>query len=102
MRSEDLLTKFEELVKRFKNEFDEIIEAERAKMKAEIEAFNEEKKRMQAILDRNDDIITLDVGGQKFKTKRSTLCQVEGSLLATMFSVAREIVSSVIKMAQYS
>ena len=86
MSSEDLLTKFDELVKRFKNEFDEIIEAERAKMKAEVEAFNEEKKRMQAIVVRDDDIIHLNIGGKKFTTERSTLTQVEGSFLASMFS----------------
>ena len=86
MSSEDLLTKFDELVKRFKNEFDEIIQAERAKMKAEVEAFNEEKKRMQAIAVKDDDIIRLNVGGQKFTTERSTLSQVEGSLFAIMFS----------------
>ena len=33
-----------------------------------------------------DMIIHLNVGGQKFSTKRSTLCQVEGSLLTVMFS----------------
>ena len=32
------------------------------------------------------DFIQLNVGGQKFSTTRSTLCQVEGSLLAAMFS----------------
>ena len=86
MSSEDLLARFDEFVKRFKNEFDEIIAAERAKMKAEVEAFNEEKKRMQAFAIRDDDIVRLNVGGQKFTSKRSTLCQVEGSLFATMFS----------------
>ena len=34
----------------------------------------------------NDDIINLNVGGTKLTTLRSTLCQVEDSLLATMFS----------------
>ena len=86
MSSEYLWTKFDELVKRFKDEFDKIIEAERAKMKAEVEAFNEEKKRMQAFAVRDDDNIHLNVGGRKFRTKRSTLCQIEGSLFATMFS----------------
>ena len=32
------------------------------------------------------DFIQLNVGGQTFTTARSTLCRVEGSLLATMFS----------------
>jgi hypothetical protein len=30
----------------------------------------------------DNDIIHLNVGGQKLTTERSTLCQVEGSLLA--------------------
>ena len=33
-----------------------------------------------------DDVIELNVGGQAMTTKRSTLCQVEGSLLSSMFS----------------
>ena len=35
---------------------------------------------------KNDDVIELNVGGQAMATKRSTLCQVEGSLLSSMFS----------------
>ncbi len=34
----------------------------------------------------DDDLIYLNVGGQKITTTRSTLCQIEGSLLALMFS----------------
>ena len=34
----------------------------------------------------NDIMIHLNVGGQNLTTERSTLCQVEGSLLASMFS----------------
>ncbi|CAB4022801.1 SH3KBP1-binding 1, partial [Paramuricea clavata] len=86
MSSEDLLTKFDELVKRFKEEFNTIIQGERAKMKAEVEQYNAEKKRMKPFEVSDDDIILLNVGGQKFTSTRSTLCQVEGSLLATMFS----------------
>ena len=82
----DLLNKFDDLVKRFKDEFNEIIEGERAKLKAEVEAFNEEKQKMKAFAVSDDDIIPLNVGGKKFTTTRSTLCQVEGSLLATMFN----------------
>ena len=44
-----------------------------AKLSKEVKAFNEEKERMQAIVVRDDDIIHLNVGGQKFTTKRSTL-----------------------------
>ena len=66
--------------------FNEIIEGERAKMKAELDAYNAEKQRMKAVEVSDNDIIELNVGGHKLTTKRSTLCQVEGSLLALMFS----------------
>ena len=86
MSGEDLLTKFDDLVKRFRNEFNDIIEGERAKMKAELDAYNAEKQRMKAVEVSDNVIIELNVGGHKLTTKRSTLCQVEGSLLASMFS----------------
>ena len=82
----ELLNKFDDLVKRFREEFNEIVERERANLKAEVEALNAEKQRMEAIEVSDDDIIHLNVGGQKFSTTRATLCQVQGSLLATMFS----------------
>ena len=82
----DLLNKFDDLVKRFKAEFNEIVERERANLKAEVEALNAEKQRIKAIDVSDDDVIHLNVGGQKFSTTRATLCQVEGSLLATMFN----------------
>jgi hypothetical protein len=41
---------------------------------------------MKAVVVSDNDIIHLNVGGHKLTTKRSTLCQVEGSLLASMFS----------------
>jgi hypothetical protein len=86
MSGEDLLTKFDDLVKRFRSEFNDIIEGERAKMKAELDAYNAEKQRMKAVEVSDNDIIHLNVGGHKLTTKRSTLCQVEGSLFASMFS----------------
>jgi hypothetical protein len=86
MSGEDLLAKFDDLVKRFRNEFNDIIEGERAKMKAELDAYNAEKQRMKAVEVSDNDIIHLNVGGHKLTTKRSTLFQVEGSLLASMFS----------------
>ena len=82
----DLISKFDALVKRFKEELKEIVEGERDKMKAGVEAYQAEKQRMKAADVSDDDIIHLNVGGQKFTSTRSTLCQVEGSLLATMFS----------------
>jgi hypothetical protein len=88
MSGDDLLTKFDDLVKRFRSEFNVIIEEERAKMKAELDAYNAEKQIMKAVVVSDNDIIHLNVGGHKLTTKRSTLCQVEGSLLASisMFS----------------
>ena len=86
MSCDDLLTKFDDLVKRFTEEFHDIVEGEREKLKAEVEAYNAEKKKMNAVVVRDDDIINLNVGGQKFTTTRSTLCQVKDSLLASMFS----------------
>ena len=84
--SRELLTKFDEMVARFKKEFNDIVENERETMKAEVEAYSAEKERMETVSVRDDDIILLDVSGLKLKTTRSTLCQVEGSLLASMFS----------------
>ena len=82
----ELLAKFDEMVARFKKEFNDIIENEREKMKAEVEAYNAEKERMQTISVRDDDIIHLNVSGVKLTTSRSTVFQVESSLLASMFS----------------
>ncbi len=86
MATEDLLMKFDKLVNQFKREFNEIIEDERAKIMAEVQAYKAEKERMEAFVVSDDDIIDLNIGGQKLTTTRSTLCQVEGSLLASMFS----------------
>jgi hypothetical protein len=45
------------------------------------------KRKMNAVEVLNDDdIIHLNVGGQRLSTTRATLCRVEGSLLASMFS----------------
>ena len=86
MSNVDLMSKFDEIVKRFKKEFDQIVEEERAKMTQEIEAYKAEKLRMKAVEVSDDDIINLNVGGKKMTTKRSTLCQVKGSLFSSMFS----------------
>ncbi len=86
MSSVDLMSKFDEIVKRFKKEFNQIVEEERAKMTQEIEAYKAEKLRMKAVEVSDDDIINLNVGGTKMTTKRSTLCQVKGSLFSSMFS----------------
>ena len=86
MSSEDLLTKFDDLVAPFKEEFNSLIEEERTKIKAEVEAYKAELQRMNAVQVNDDDLIDLNIGGQRLTTTRSTLCQIEGSLLASMFS----------------
>lgn len=78
MSSNDLLAKFDELIK--------LVESEKAKMKAEIETYEAEKLRMKGVEVSGHDIINLNVGGANITTTRSTLCQVEGSFLASMFS----------------
>ena len=86
MNGESLLTRFDEMVKKFRQEFSDIVESERAKIKAEVEAYNAEKQKIEAVNVNDDDLIDLNVGGTKLTTTRSTLCQIEGSLLASMFS----------------
>ena len=83
-----VVTRFDDLVYRFKQEFNQIIQEERKKMQAglELEALNAYKKRLNV----SNDIIQLNVGGQKYTTTRSTLRQVNGSLLAIMFSESME------------
>ena len=56
MSSSDLLAKFDELVKQFKQQFNEIVESERAKMKAEVEAYEAEKLKMNAVKVSDDKI----------------------------------------------
>ena len=82
MATEDLLMKVDKLV----GEFNEIVKEERAKMMVGVQAYKAEKERMEAFVVSDDDIIDLKVGGKKLNTTRSTLCQVEGSFLASMFS----------------
>ena len=86
MATEDLLMKFDKLVKQFKREFNQIIDEERGKLMGDVQGHKAKKQRIEAFVVNDDDIIDLNVGGQKLSTSRSTLCQVEGSFLASMFS----------------
>ena len=49
MNGKSLLTRFDEMVKRFRQEFSDIVESERAKIKAEVEAYNAEKEKIEAV-----------------------------------------------------
>ena len=84
MEGENLVTKVDGLM--LLDEFKEIVKDETTKMKAEVDGNEQITERMKAVTMNNNDIIHLNIGGQKMTTKRSTLCQVEGSLLASMFS----------------
>ena len=63
---------------------DALKQREEELQKAEEEFSNEAAKAYGAT--KPDDIITLNISGTKHQVLRSTLCYVEGSLLASMFS----------------
>ena len=88
MSTDDLLTKFDEMVKRFREEFNEIIEGERAKMKAEVEAYNAEKQKIKPFEVNDDDIIDLNVGGQKLTT---TIYSLSGRRFVACLHVQRTL-----------
>mmetsp|Transcript_41668 Transcript_41668/g.90857 ORF Transcript_41668/g.90857 Transcript_41668/m.90857 type:complete len:394 (-) Transcript_41668:87-1268(-) len=65
----------------------EELEGERARIRAERKAFEEEKERMAVVGARQGDILTLNVGGERVvQRRRSTLCTVQDSFLAARFS----------------
>ena len=82
MNGEELFERFDEMVKKFS----EIVGSERARFKADVAVNNPEMQQKEAVDMSDDDIINLNVGGTKLTTLRSTLCQVEDSLLTAMFS----------------
>jgi len=57
-----------------------------AKLMKEREALEKEKIMIHKISGKASDVIKINVGGRQFTTKRSTITQVENSLLAKMFS----------------
>ena len=62
------------------------IEAMQKEVESREKALNDEKERMMKIEVEDDDVVSLNIGGKIMAASRSTLCQVEGSLLASMFS----------------
>ena len=80
--SDGLVTRFDDLVNRFKQEF---IKEERKKIQAEVEVFNTYKQGLNVS---DDEIIQFNVGGQKFTTTRSTLRQINGLMISTFHSKA--------------
>ena len=62
------------------------IEAKRKEVESQEKALNDERERMMQTVVKDDDVISLNIGGKNMAASRSTLCQVKGSLLASMFS----------------
>ena len=87
-RREEEIDTWEDTLKQQNEEIgareDALKQCEEELQKAEEDFSNEAAKAYGAT--KPDDIITLNVGGTRLQVLRSTLCYVEGSLLASMFS----------------
>ncbi|XP_046851096.1 uncharacterized protein LOC124444516 isoform X1 [Xenia sp. Carnegie-2017] len=67
------------------NEFQRI-ESQRQDLESREKRLTDEKTKMMQIDNKSDDVISLNIGGESMTCLRSTLCQIDGSLLASMFS----------------
>jgi hypothetical protein len=85
MSKSSMLSLAEALQKSMNEELD-AIEKAKAQLKCEREAFEEEKAVMNKLPTQGDQIVELNIGGENITTHRSTLCAVQGSMLAAMFS----------------
>jgi hypothetical protein len=85
MATSDMERQFASLNTALQDQFEqlEIAKQELAEKEAALER---EKEQMMKVKVEDDDVIQLNVGGEIIATTRSTLCQIEGSLLACMFS----------------
>lgn len=77
--------------------FAQELEAEREKLNEEVQMrqrevdavrlrMEHEQRQMDAVSRGDEEVVTLNVGGEIFSTLRSTLCQFEDSYLANLFS----------------
>ena len=62
------------------------MKSQRQDLESREKRLTDEKTKMMQIDNKSDDVISLNVGGESMTCLRSTLCQIDGSLLATMFS----------------
>eukprot|EP00276_Gloeochaete_wittrockiana_P005686 CAMPEP_0184656372 /NCGR_PEP_ID=MMETSP0308-20130426/16451_1 /TAXON_ID=38269 /ORGANISM="Gloeochaete witrockiana, Strain SAG 46.84" /LENGTH=194 /DNA_ID=CAMNT_0027093475 /DNA_START=116 /DNA_END=703 /DNA_ORIENTATION=+ len=62
------------------------LDLERATFEREKAGIENERKLIAATNARTDEVVELNVGGTIFATSRSTLCQYQGSKLASIFS----------------
>ena len=60
---------------------------EKLKLKRERKEFEEEKEKMGALVGKIDEIVELNVGGTRFATTRSLLCQYQGTVLTKFLFV---------------
>ena len=85
LTSSDLEKHFTSLITALQDQFQQLKVAKQELASKEA-ALAREKEQMTNEKIGQDDVIELNVGGEIMATTRSTLCQVEGSLLASMFS----------------
>lgn len=62
------------------------IEEAKARLEEERSAWEQERTAMDALLKTGDEVVRVNAGGTIFQARRSTLCQVPGSMLSYMFS----------------
>eukprot|EP00812_Abedinium_dasypus_P003441 NODE_1424_length_1145_cov_274.667890.p1 GENE.NODE_1424_length_1145_cov_274.667890~~NODE_1424_length_1145_cov_274.667890.p1 ORF type:complete len:343 (-),score=85.48 NODE_1424_length_1145_cov_274.667890:103-1032(-) len=62
------------------------MEALRAAVEKDRMELEAERRAMEVFNKPEDELVAVNAGGETFTARRSTLCQVEGSMLASMFS----------------
>ena len=86
---ESLINEFakkEAALEKEKSDWKDSQKRERDVIETEKQAWANEKAMIASLTPKLKDVISLNVGGRLFSIKRTTLCQIEGSLLSNMFS----------------
>eukprot|EP00742_Colponemidia_sp_Colp-10_P008314 GILJ01008997.1.p1 GENE.GILJ01008997.1~~GILJ01008997.1.p1 ORF type:complete len:327 (-),score=37.95 GILJ01008997.1:128-1108(-) len=78
--------KFKEFRERLERSTQQTLENERRVLRDLRQALDDEIASMQKLPARQNDVVSVNCGGKTLMVKRSTLCAVEGSVLASMFS----------------
>lgn len=67
-------------------EMEAALARQRVELEMERAAMEEERDAARCVIEAQDDVVLLDVGGVPYKTSRATLTSVPGSMLEAMFS----------------